>query len=159
MVNVSDNRVNELDSVSEATAIIESDGEESVGTSQVGIVAEEKEPEMLPELGSEPDYDADSESILPLFEDRLGYGIEEEYVQSPIRSRHVGVYMSGPDNGGERGRGSQFDPNLLTKEITADNATTRAEDLIATREAIEKQLADLAESNRKLEADQALVQA
>ena len=80
MVNVSGNRVNGLDSVSETTAIIESDEEESVRTSQVGIVAKEKEPEMLSEPGSEPDYDTDSESILPLFEDRLGYGIEEEYV-------------------------------------------------------------------------------
>ena len=51
---------------------------------------------MLPESGSEPDYDADSESILPLFEDRLGYGVEDEYVKSPIRPRHVGVNMSGP---------------------------------------------------------------
>ena len=66
---------------------------------------------MLPEPSSEANYDADSESILPLFEDRLGYGIEEEYVQSPTRPRHVGVYMSGPENGGERGGGSQFDPN------------------------------------------------
>ena len=74
---------------SEGTTIIESDGEESVGTSQVGIVAEQKEPEMLPEPGSEPDYDAGLESILPLFEDRLGYGIEEEYVQSPIRPRQA----------------------------------------------------------------------
>ena len=48
MVNVSGNRVNGLDSVSETTAIIESDGEGSVGTSQVGIVAEEKEPKILP---------------------------------------------------------------------------------------------------------------
>ena len=75
MVNVSGNHVNCLDSVSEATAVIESDREESVGTSQVGIIAKEKELEMLSELDSEPDYDADSESILPLFEDRLGYGI------------------------------------------------------------------------------------
>ena len=60
MVNVSGNRVNGLDSISEATAVIESDGEESVGTSQVGIVAEKEEPEMLPEPGSEPDYDAHS---------------------------------------------------------------------------------------------------
>ena len=75
MVNVSGNRVNGLDSVSEATTVIESDGEESVGTSQVSIVAEQEEPEMLPEPEmqpesvSEPGYDADSESILPLFED------------------------------------------------------------------------------------------
>ena len=134
-----------LDSVSEATAIIESDGEESVGTSQVGIVAGQKEPEMLPELGSEPDYDADSESIFPLFEDLLGYGIEEEYLQSPVCQRHVGVYMSGPNNGANNTGGSQFDPNLLTKEITADNEAARAEELIAAREAIEKQLADVAE--------------
>ena len=56
MVNTSGNHVDELDFVPEITAVIESDGEESIGTSQVGIVAEEKEPEMLPELGSEPDY-------------------------------------------------------------------------------------------------------
>ena len=76
MVGITGNRVNELESVSEATSIIESDGEEFVGTSQVGIVAKEKETEMLPEPDSEPDYDADSESILPLFENRLGYGID-----------------------------------------------------------------------------------
>ena len=93
IVNVSGKRVNGLDSVSEAIAIIESDGEESVGTSQVGIVAEHKESEMLLEPDLEPDYHADSESILPLFEDRLGYGIEEEYVQSPARPRHVGVLI------------------------------------------------------------------
>ena len=48
---------------------------------------------------------------------------------------------------------------MLTKEITADNAAARAEELIAAREAIEKQLADVAEANQKLAADQALVQA
>ena len=135
MVNVSGNRVNELNSVLGATTIVESDGEGSVGTSQVGIVAKEKEPESDPE----PDYDADSESILPLFEDRLGYGIEEEYVQSSTRPRHVGVYVNSADNVG----GNQFDPSLLTKEITAENAAARAEELLAARQAIEKQLADV----------------
>ena len=43
MVNVSGTRVNELDFVSEAMAIVESDGEEFVGTSEVGIVAEQEE--------------------------------------------------------------------------------------------------------------------
>ena len=66
--------------------------------------------------------------------------------------------MSGPENGGERGGGNQFDPNLLTKEITTDNAAARVEELITAREAIEKQLADVAEANRKLAADQDLVQ-
>ena len=80
-------------------------------------------------------------------------------MQSPIRPRHVGVYMSGPENGGEHGGGSQFDPNLLTKEITADNVAARVEELIAAWVAIEKQLADVAEGNQKLAADQALVQA
>ena len=63
MVSATDNRANELESVSETTTIIESDGEESVGTSQVGIVTEEKELEMLLESVLERDYDADSESI------------------------------------------------------------------------------------------------
>ena len=67
--------------------------------------------------------------------------------------------MSGPDNGGECGGRRQFDPNLLKKEITADNVAARAEELITAREAIEKQLADVAGANRKLAADQALVQA
>ena len=67
--------------------------------------------------------------------------------------------MSGPDHGGEHAEGSQFDPNLLTKEITTENAAARAEELITAREAIEKQLVDIAEANRKLAADQALVQA
>ena len=87
MVSITGSRANESESVSKATVIVDSDGEESIGTSQLGIVTKEKEPEMQPESDSEPDYDADSESILPLFEDRLGYGIEEEYVQSPIRPR------------------------------------------------------------------------
>ena len=84
MVNTSGNRVNEFDSVSEATAVIESNGEVSVGTSEVGIIAKQedlqittKELETLSDPGLKPDYDADSESILPLFEDRLGYGLEE----------------------------------------------------------------------------------
>ena len=93
---------NSAESVSEPTAIVESDGEESVGTSEAGIIAESEEeqnqaekPGMLQDLSMDPDYDADSESILPLFEDRLGYGIEEEdYAESPVRARVVGVYMS-----------------------------------------------------------------
>ena len=80
----------------------------------------------------EPDYDADSESILPLFEDQLGYGIEEEdYAESPVRARVVGVYMSGNS-------GSQFDPNLLTKEINASNAAERAAELASARAALER---------------------
>ena len=43
MVGTTGNRDEELESVSEATAIVESVGEESVGTSQVGIVAEPEE--------------------------------------------------------------------------------------------------------------------
>ena len=54
--------------------------------------------------------------------------------------------------------GNQFDPDLLTKETTADNAATRAQELIIDREAIEKQLADVAEASRKLLEDQARVQ-
>ena len=62
-------------------------------------------------------------------------------------------------NSADNADGNQFDPNLLTKEITADNAAARAEELLAAQEALEKQLADVAEANRKLAADQALVQA
>ena len=113
MVSTSGIRSNSAESVSEPTVVVEFDGEESVGTSEVGIIAESEEeqnqaekPEMLQDSSSDPDYDADSESILPLFEDRLGYGIEEEdYAESPVRARVVGVYMSG--NGG-----NQFDPAL-----------------------------------------------
>ena len=76
-------------------------------------------------------------------------------MQSPTRPRHVGVYVNSAGNAG----GNQFDPNPLTKEITAENAAARAEELLAAREALEKQLADVAEANRKLAADQALVQA
>ena len=43
MVGTTGNRANELESVSEATAVVESDGEESIGTSEVGIVAEPEE--------------------------------------------------------------------------------------------------------------------
>ena len=110
MVCASGLRANSVESVSEPTAVVESDGEESVGTSEVGIIAESEkhlavnhEEESLAEPYMEPGYDADSESILPLFEDRLGYGIEEEdYADSPVRARVVGVYMSG--NGGKIGR-------------------------------------------------------
>ena len=76
-------------------------------------------------------------------------------MQSPTRPRHVGVYVKSAENTG----GNQFDPNLLTKEIIADNATARAEELLAAREVLEKQLADVAEANRKLAVDQAIVQA
>ena len=60
-------------------------------------------------------------------------------MQSPVRPRHVGVYMSG--------EGNQFDPNLFTKEITTENAVTRAEVLLTARAALEKQLSDIAESS------------
>ena len=43
MDNMSGNRVNELNYVSEATSFVESDGEESVGTSEVGIIAGQEE--------------------------------------------------------------------------------------------------------------------
>ena len=140
MVSTSGIRSNSAESVSEPTVLVESDGEESVGTSEVSIIAESEEeqhqaekPEMLQDSGSDPDYDADSESILPLFEDRLGYGIEEEdYEESPVRARVVGVYMSG--NGG-----NQFDPTLLTKEINASNAAERAAELTSARAALERQ--------------------
>ena len=79
MVSTSGIRSNSAESVTEPTVVVESDDEESVGTSEVDIIAEsEKEqnqvekPGMLQDLSSDPDYDADSESILPLFEDRLG---------------------------------------------------------------------------------------
>ena len=77
MVSTSGVRSNTAESVSEPTIVVESDGEESVGTSEVGIIAEPEEEQHQAEKlemlqGSDPDYDADSESILPLFEDRLG---------------------------------------------------------------------------------------
>ena len=160
MVSTSGIRSNSAESVSEPTAIVESDGEESVGTSEVDIVAESEEeqnqvekPGMLQDLSMDPDYDADSESILPLFEDRLGYGIEEEeYAESPVRARVVGVYMSG--NGG-----NQFDPALLTKEINASNAAERAAELASARAALERQLADVTEANRRLAEERARIQA
>ena len=92
MVSTSGIRSKSGESVSEPTIVVESDGEESVGTSEVGIIAESEEeqyqaekPEILQDL--DPDYDADSESILPLFEDRLGYGIEEEIGRASCRER------------------------------------------------------------------------
>ena len=107
----------------------------------------------MQDSSSDPDYDADSESILPLFENRLGYGIEEEYYEeSPVRARVVGVYMSG--NGG-----NQFDPALLTKEINASNAAERAAELTSARAALERQLADVTEANRRLAEERARVQA
>ena len=149
MVSRSGIHSNSAESVSEPTFIVESDGEESVGTSEVGIVAESEKPETL----QDSDYDADSESILPLFEDRLGYGIEEEdYEESPVRARVVGVYMSGNE-------GNQFDPTLLTKEINASNAAERAAELTSARAALEKQLADVTEANRRLAEERARVQA
>ena len=149
MVCASGLRANSAESVSEPTVVVESDGEESVGTSEVGIVAEQEkqlavnnEEESLAEPCMEPGYDADSESILPLFEDRLGYGIEEEeYEESPVRARVVGVYMSG--NGG-----NQFDPSLLTKEINASNAAERVAELASARAVLERQLAEITEIGR-----------
>ena len=41
MVGTTGYHANKMESISEATAVVESDGEESVGTSQVGIVAKE----------------------------------------------------------------------------------------------------------------------
>ena len=66
---------------------------------------------------------------------------------------HVfGVYMSG--NGG-----SQFDPTLLKKEINASNAAERAAELASARAALERQLAEITEANRRLTEEQARVQA
>ena len=80
MVSTSGICTNSAESVSEPTVVVESNGEESVGTSKVGIIAEPEEeqdqaekPGMLQDPSSDSDYDADSESILPLFEDRFGY--------------------------------------------------------------------------------------
>ena len=156
MVCASGLRVNSAESVSEPTVVVESDSEESVGTPEVGIVAESEEQlavnheeESLAEPYMEPGYDADSESILPLFEDRLGYGIEEEdYEESPVRARVVGIYMSG--NGG-----NQFDPTLLTKEINASNAAERAAELASARAAMERQLTEINEANRRLAEERA----
>ena len=108
---------------------------------------------MLQDLSIDPDYDADSESILSLFEDWLGYGIEEEdYAESPVRARVVGVYMFG--NGGK-----QFDPTLLTKEINASNAVERAAELTSARAVLERQLTEVTEANRRLAEERARVQA
>ena len=78
MVCASGLRANSAESISEPTVVVESDGEESVGTSELGITVESEkhlavsyEEESLAEPCMEPGYDADSESILPLFEDRL----------------------------------------------------------------------------------------
>jgi hypothetical protein len=160
MVCASGVRANSAESVSERTAIVESDGEESVTIPEVGLTAEfgkrqiqAKEPEMQLDESSEPDYDADSESILPLFEDQLGYGIEEEdYVELPVRARNVGVYMSGAG-------GNQLDETLLTKEINSSNAAERAGELASARTVLERQLAGIREANRKLAEDQARIQA
>ena len=84
-----------------------------------------------------------------MFEDRLGYGVEEEdYAESPVRARVVGVYMSG--NGG-----SQFDPTLLTKEINTSNAAERAAELASACAALERQLAEVTEANRRLAEERA----
>ena len=60
--------------------------------------------------------------------------------------------MSG--NGGNR-----FDLTLLTKEINASNAAERAAELTSARAALERQLADVTEANRRLAEERARVQA
>ena len=78
-----------------------------------------------------------------MFEDRLGYNIEEEeHVELPVRVRRVGVYVAGEEN--------PFDPTLLSKEITAENAVVRAAELETACVALEKQLQDLTETNRRV---------
>ena len=56
------------------------------------------------------------------------------------------------------GEGSQFDPTLLTNEITAENAADRALELQTARVSLEKQLADIAETSRRMTEEQARVQ-
>ena len=55
--------------------------------------------------------------------------------------------------------GNQFDPALLTKEINASNAVERAAELTSARAALERQLADVTEANRRLAEERARVQA
>ena len=55
--------------------------------------------------------------------------------------------------------GNQFDPALLTKEINASNAAERAAELTSARTALERQLADVIEANRRLAEERARVQA
>ena len=92
------------DSVSGATTMVQSDGEESVGTVEVDFTgnaqaAQSANPAWVPRKA----IDEDSESILELFEDRYGYGIEEEeeYESSPGPVRRVGVYTAPAINLGQ----------------------------------------------------------
>ena len=60
--------------------MVQSDGKESVGMAEDELplgVREERSGNPAPIPGDVVDY-ADSESILPLFEGRFGYGVEEE---------------------------------------------------------------------------------
>ena len=73
-------------SVSGAATTVQSDGEESVGTTEVDLpittqAAQSVKPAWVPRKVR----DEDAESILELFEDRYGYGLEEEeeYKTSP----------------------------------------------------------------------------
>ena len=102
---------------------------------------------MLSEPDTEADYVADSESILPLFLDRLGYGVEEEeYVQSSTRPRQVRVYIAGG--------GNTFDATLLTEEITAENVESRVAEWLSARTTLERQLEEVNARTARLASEQ-----
>ena len=77
--------------IGDVSIIVQSDGEESLGTSEVGTVTGSekqqfaaKEIETLSEPDSEADYDTDSESILPC----LKIGMDTELRKSMCSCQH-----------------------------------------------------------------------
>ena len=70
----------DYESVSRAATIVQSDGEESVGTAEVEKVLNTLEERLddPAEIPGDAVEQAGSESILPLFEGRFGYDVEEE---------------------------------------------------------------------------------
>ena len=90
----------DYESVSGAATIVQSDGEESVGTAEADGVLNTLEERLDDPAGIPGDAveRAGSESILPLFEGRFGYDVEEEddeeQESSPSPVRRVAVYTA-----------------------------------------------------------------
>ena len=84
------------ESVSGAATMAQSDGEESVGTTEIDLPVTAQEAQSDdPAWAPRKVIEDDEESILEQFEDRYGYGIEEEeYELSPGPIRRVGVYTT-----------------------------------------------------------------
>ena len=84
------------ESESGTATMAQSDGEESVGTTEIDLPVTTQEVQLEePAWTPRRVVEEDEESILELFKDRYGYGLEEEeYESSPGPIRRVGVYTA-----------------------------------------------------------------